>query len=97
MADPLAAADSLTAVVEAHPLAAASLAAVLQQTAILPVWEGLVAESTTYSTLLAGPEFGAWLEASPAAQATSRRSDEPVLVSRVDDILTSDPQPPRAP
>jgi hypothetical protein len=85
-AEPLAAAHAIAEVVWAQPLAAASLATLLQQTAILPVWEGLVAESTTYSTLLAGPEFARWLGSAPA-RALAPDDDEPVLVSRDGDLL----------
>ncbi len=85
-ADPLAAAQRVAEVVWEHPMAAASLAVLLQQTAVLPVWEGLVAESTTYSTLLAGPEFAAWLAAQPP-RALPPVDDEPVLVSREGDLL----------
>jgi hypothetical protein len=84
--DPLAAAHEIAQVVWTQPIAAASLAALLQQTAILPVWEGLVAESTTYSTLLAGPEFARWLRSAPERQLPPE-DDEPVLVSRDGDLL----------
>jgi hypothetical protein len=84
--DPLAAARDVAQVVWTQPLAAASLAALLQQTAILPVWEGLVAESTTYSTLLAGPEFARWLSSLPERQLPPD-DDEPVIVRRDGDLL----------
>jgi hypothetical protein len=85
-ADPLAAAHEVAKVVWNQPMASASLAALLQQTAILPVWEGLVAESTTYSTLLAGPEFARWLRSAPA-RALAPDDDEPVLTQREGDLL----------
>ena len=85
--DPLAVAGELTEVVRTRPIASASLAVLLQQTALLPVWEGLVAESATYSTLLAGPEFAGWLAARPAMAAPTE-TDDAVLVSRRGDELT---------
>jgi hypothetical protein len=84
--DPLAAAQQVAQVVRAHPLATSALAVLLQQTGLLPVWEGLVAESATYSTLLAGPEFAAWLSAAPSRRPAPD-GDEPVLVSRAGDRL----------
>ena len=47
--------------VSATPLAAIAFAQVLRQTARLGVWQGLVAESATYSMLQSGPEFVTWL------------------------------------
>ena len=86
-ADPLAGAAAVMTIVRARPLASAALAVLLQQTALLPVWEGLVAESATYSTLLAGPEFAAWLKtAPPRTQAPD--GDEPVIVTRDGDLLS---------
>jgi hypothetical protein len=85
--DPMEAAHVLAELVATRPLASAALAMLLQQTALLPVWEGLGAESATYSTLLAGPEFAAWLAAAPP-RAAPPDDDEPVLVSRTGDVLT---------
>ena len=85
--DPVAAAAALVEVAAQRPLCTSALAVLLQQTALLPVWEGLVAESATYSTLLAGPEFAAWLAASPP-RTPAPDDDEPVLVSREGDVLT---------
>jgi hypothetical protein len=85
--DPLQSAHELAEVVSKRPLASAALAVLLQQTTLLPVWEGLGAESATYSTLLAGPEFAAWLAAAPPRPAPPD-DDEPVHVSRTGDVLT---------
>ncbi len=84
--DPLQAAQQIVDVVGSHPHASAALATLLPQTAVLPVWEGLVAESATYSTLLAGPEFAAWLAASPQRRPAPD-DDEPILVERHQDVL----------
>ena len=68
------------------PLASVTLAGLLRQTAVLPVRAGLLAESTAYSTLLAGPEFAAWL----AGRGPSRRDPgdgPPVRVDRVGDAV----------
>jgi hypothetical protein len=85
--DPFAAAQQIADVSAQRPLCTSALAVLLQQTALLPVWEGLVAESATYSTLLAGPEFAAWLASSPP-RTPAPEGDEPVLVERRGDVLT---------
>ncbi|WP_239405463.1 enoyl-CoA hydratase/isomerase family protein [Frankia sp. Cj3] len=66
--------------VRAHPLAAVALVGLLRLTATLAPLDGLVAESLAYSTLLAGPEFTAWL----AGRGPMRHRDsaEPVRVRR---------------
>ncbi len=71
-ADPPAAAQQIADTSAQRPLCTSALAVLLQQTALLAVWEGLVAESATYSTLLAGPEFAAWLASSPAYAGAGR-------------------------
>ena len=86
VADPPSAANDIVAAVRRTPLAAVTLAALLRQTAVLDVADGLAAESAAYSTLLAGPEFAAWL----AARGPARRRVEdapPVLVERDGDVL----------
>ena len=69
----------MAATVAAAPRAAVALDGVLRLTARLPTWEGLIAESTAYSMLLAGPEFAAWLAAAPRPSPPAQ-DDEPVLV-----------------
>jgi Enoyl-CoA hydratase/isomerase len=86
-ANPMAAAQQIADVSAQRPGCTSALAVLLQQTALLPVWEGLVAESATYSTLLAGPEFAAWLASSPP-RAPAPDGDEPLLVERLGDVLT---------
>ena len=67
-------------------------AALLVRTPPVDVWTGLVAESTTYSMLQAGPEFAAWLASragrpAPTADPTPRvRSQTDGRVSEV--VLT---------
>ncbi len=84
--DPLGAARAALDTARSRPLAAAALSVLLQQTGLLPVWEGLVAESATYSTLLAGPEFAGWLAGS-ARRAPAPDGDEPVLAAREGNLL----------
>jgi enoyl-CoA hydratase/carnithine racemase len=84
--DPLAAAGELSAIVAARPIAATSLGLLLRQTSALPVWEGLAAESATYSTLLAGPEFAGWLAAAPRREPPPG-DDEPLIVRRRGGVL----------
>jgi hypothetical protein len=85
--DPFGAAGRIAAICAARPLCTSALAVLLQQTGLLPVWEGLVAESATYSTLLAGPEFAQWLAAQPPRKPAPD-GDEPVLAERDGDQLT---------
>lgn len=59
----------------ANPIAATALVLLLRWATSLPPLAGLVAESTTYSTLQAGPEFTAWRGASTrSAPADDDRS-----------------------
>ena len=55
--------ERLLAAVDAHPLAATALAVLLRAAGRRTVADGLVAESSTYSTLQAGPEHRVWLAA----------------------------------
>src|SRR5262245_48907559 len=57
--DDFAAADRIATGFERAPLAGVA-AALLTRVAPTGVWPGLVAESTTYSMLQAGPEFASW-------------------------------------
>ena len=59
--------------VEAHPIAAASLALLLRGAEGRTVDEGLLAESAAYSTLQAGPEFAAWAAARGESTTTGER------------------------
>lgn len=78
--------DDVAAQVARTPLAAAAFALLLRAMPARTVAEGLVAESTTYSMLQAGPEFAAWRAGRPV-----RRRDEPpgdaVLTERDGDVL----------
>jgi hypothetical protein len=70
-------ADEAAREVEHHPIAATALAMLLRGGERRTIGEGLVAESSTYSLLQAGPEHRAWL----AGQ--SRRPRDPDLGSPV--------------
>ncbi len=70
--------DRVTATVTANPLAATSCALLLRAAPATPrpaepaaVQAGLVAESATFSTLQAGPEFARWRAATPVRPADS--------------------------
>jgi hypothetical protein len=52
--------DPITANLEAHPVAAATLALLLRGQERRTLDDGLVAESAAYSVLQGGPEFAAW-------------------------------------
>jgi hypothetical protein len=56
----LAALEAIETVVNAHPLAATSLALQLRGGTRRSISDGLVAESSTYSTLQSGTEFRSW-------------------------------------
>ncbi len=77
-------ADLLTAI-DTTPLAAAALALLLRGQANRSVEEGLVAESTTYSMLQAGPEFRAWRASRPPRPVADE--PDPVDVERDGDVL----------
>jgi enoyl-CoA hydratase/carnithine racemase len=57
--------ETVLATVANAPIAAAALALLLRGAPGRGVADGLVAESTTYSMLQAGPEFAAWRAANP--------------------------------
>jgi hypothetical protein len=76
--DPADAGDIVRAV-ERNPLAATSLAMLLRGGERRTVADGLVAESSTYSLLQAGPEHRAWL-ASQSRKARERDQGSPVRV-----------------
>ncbi len=78
---------TVTATVAARPMAATVLAVLLRTGGGRSVAAGLVAESTAYGLLQAGPEFAAWREATPARHRPDE--DRPaVLVERDGDELT---------
>jgi Enoyl-CoA hydratase/isomerase len=73
--------DRLMANIETNPLASVTLAMLLRGAETRSVPAGLVAESSAYSLLQAGPEFGRWLAG--WKQRTRRPETEPpVLVQR---------------
>jgi hypothetical protein len=83
--DPLA--DTVTRVVAAQPLATTVLTLLLRTGGDRTVAEGLVAESTAYGLLQAGPEFARWRASRPArAQAPADRP--PVRIERQGHELT---------
>ena len=67
--------------VEAHPIAATSLAVLLRQFPHRGIDLGLAAESAVYSMLQAGPEFAEWLRHRPAPRP-SAHDDQPVRTER---------------
>lgn len=62
--------DRLIENVAAQPIAACALVLLLRSSESLPPVAGLVAESTTYSTLQAGPEFNRWRTSTPRAPSS---------------------------
>jgi len=69
--------EAIFARVRAHPRASLALVQLLRHNAFLGIHEGLIAESLVYSTLQAGPEFGAWLKA--RTRAPGNTSSEPAV------------------
>jgi hypothetical protein len=80
--------ERIEANVSAHPITAVTLALLLRgQRGQRPsVGDGLVAESSAYSVLQSGPEFGAWRAAHPAR--VEKDDDPRVQMDRVDNCLT---------
>jgi enoyl-CoA hydratase/carnithine racemase len=74
-----AALDAILANVERTPLAAVALALLLRGSDTRTIEAGLLAESTTYSMLQAGPEFGSWRS---RRQRQPRPTPDPVVLSQ---------------
>ncbi|HRD62679.1 MAG TPA: enoyl-CoA hydratase/isomerase family protein, partial [Nocardioides sp.] len=72
----------IEATVTRSPLACQTLRTLLGLTDVLSARDGVVAESLAYSTLLAGPEFAAWLAARPSG-AVAPDPSPAVRVSRL--------------
>jgi hypothetical protein len=82
-ADLTAEMSRLASAVAACPRAAFTLGNLLRTTARLPVYQGLVTESATYSMLLAGAEFRRWRAMRPVRPIPDY--DEPAIVVTRDD------------
>lgn len=79
--DPGAEVDALAAAAAANPQAARCLVQLLRMGRDLSVRDALIAESLTYSTLQAGPEFAAWLA---GRSGEDRVPETDVVLSRRD-------------
>lgn len=86
VADVDAAVAHLRAAVATSPRAALTMRRLLEVTDTLPVHEGLAAESTAYSMLLAGAEFAAWLAARRRRPAPEARDDAVVSWREGEDL-----------
>jgi hypothetical protein len=84
--DAVHAIHGLRAAVNAHPVAALSLAWLLRGSDRLSVRDALVMESATYSMLLAGSEFASWLRRRGAPRPADDRKR--IRLARTDDTLT---------
>lgn len=82
------AATLVTDAVEAHPVAATSLAVLLRGGDRRTAAEGLAAESATYSMLQAGAEHQAWLASRRRRDPRPSNDGPPVRVERDGDRLT---------
>ena len=79
----------LLAGIERAPIAATILAQLLHAIEGMPIEAALSIESLAYSTLQAGPEFRAWLEANRAAAPATPTDEGPaVVIQRDGDALT---------
>jgi enoyl-CoA hydratase/carnithine racemase len=87
VADVASAVRRIEQVAVAQPRAVLVLGALLRQTALLPAAEGLAAEASAYSTLLAGPEFARWLAARGPARPAHPDDQPRVDVRREGDLL----------
>ncbi|MBV9207183.1 MAG: enoyl-CoA hydratase/isomerase family protein [Actinobacteria bacterium] len=83
--DPVAAARRLGGQIAGSARASTALAWLLRENEHLPVPTAISAESSVYSTLLAGPDFGRWLAARGAPRPPG--PDQRVRVTRNDDEL----------
>jgi len=79
--------EAVRAAIETAPLAAAALAQLLRGAETRSIEAGLVAESFAYSTLLAGPEFGAWRAQRAGPKAVDPIETAPLRVERDGDVL----------
>ncbi len=79
--------DPLLTSIEAHPLAATSLAILLRGAERRTIDDGLAAESAVYSLLQGGPEFATWRASQPVRHARDT-SGPAVLVDREGGTLT---------
>lgn len=88
--DPHGTGDEVAAITDAvarQPLASAALCLLLRHGDDRSITAGLVAESTTYSMLQAGPEFAAW-RARPRSSLAPPSMEPEVLVDSDGDTLT---------
>jgi hypothetical protein len=72
--------DAVVSTVATNPIAARALALLLRGSASRSVDDGLLAESATYSSLQAGPEFSAWRASRPPRPR--RPEGDPVRLRR---------------
>ena len=75
--------DGVTAVtgaVDEHPIASVSLALLLRDTERRSITDGLIAESSVFSLLQAGPEFAAWRSGRPARAASGGHLEPDTVV-----------------
>ncbi|HEX2383127.1 MAG TPA: enoyl-CoA hydratase/isomerase family protein [Acidimicrobiales bacterium] len=79
--DAVAGVDRLLAAIEAKPIATVTLVMLLHGAHSRSLGDGLVAESSAYSLLQAGPEFGRWL-AARGRRERPESTEPPVLVHR---------------
>jgi enoyl-CoA hydratase/carnithine racemase len=77
--------DTIERKVAERPVAAASLALLLRSAEGRTVEEGLLAESATYSTLQAGPEFAAW--AANRGGGTAPTGEDGLRIERDGEVL----------
>ncbi len=83
----LAEAEAVADRVRARPQASAALVQLLRLGEVLDVYEGLIAESLTYSMLQSGPEFAAWLAGLHRSKAGVVDDEQAVLAERDGPVL----------
>ncbi|MGH9138267.1 MAG: enoyl-CoA hydratase/isomerase family protein [Acidimicrobiales bacterium] len=79
-------AAEVVAAIDQHPQAATALALLLRDSERRSIPDGIAAESATYSTLQAGPEFQSWLQ-QHRRKSRPPETQPPVRIERDEDVL----------
>ena len=79
--------EPLEAAVAAQPKAALALVSLLRSTGTGSVWDGIVAEASTYGLLLGSAGFQGWLASGRAARSRPLASGPPIRLTRDGAVL----------
>ena len=78
----------ITSTARQSPRATLVLSSLLRQTSALPIAQAIAAEAAAYSTLLAGPEFAAWLSTRGARKPSPATESARVDSTLADGVLS---------